>query len=83
MEGELKAGGRAADAACLSIYQGRSSLPSVTHHRRRFWRGLHPPPPPSHSSMACDVICLSVVDPRPFSAQLLNGHAQEVPRGLI
>jgi hypothetical protein len=48
-----------------------------------FGAAYSPLPPSQQHSMACDVICLSVVDPRPFSAQLLNSHAHEVPRGLI
>jgi hypothetical protein len=83
MEGELTVGGRPADVACLQPIKA-DPLPSVTHHPRRFLRGLYPPPlPPSQQlSMACDAICLYAPAP-PLSAQLLDGHAHEVPRGLI
>jgi hypothetical protein len=48
-----------------------------------FGANFTPPPPSTQLSLACDVICLSVCRSPPLSAQLLNGHAHEVPRGLI
>ncbi len=70
------------------VYSPSRPIPSPLSRITRggFGAAYTPPPPlpPSQQlSMACDAICLSVADPRPFSAQLLNGHAHEVPRGLI
>jgi hypothetical protein len=81
MEGELKVGGRPADVACLQPI--KADLPSVTHSWRRFGAASALPPPPFTTAqhMACDAICLSVVDPRPFFGLTSQRPRPRGPKG--
>ncbi len=70
----------------LPVYSPSRPIPSPCHAwSEAVWRGLHPPPPftTAQHGLWCHLFTCLYAPAPPLSAQLLDGHAHEVPRGLI